>query len=207
MISAIGGPTELSDGSNPSFSAFVESERRSRIPLRPIDARAGRSVGRPSMGVGSSLKSPEWITIPSGVSKAIADASGTEWLTGIIMNLKGPCSIHFFLADGSHVGLDAEFVDPPTRQFHRQLGPIDRDRDVTQEVGQGPHVIFVTVGNHDTLDILLAFDQPGPVRGIQGRRPTCPLRETSTRCRQWRSSRQFLLQRSCGLSHPDHRGM
>ena len=50
----------------------------------------------PSIGVGSSLKSPEWMMIPSGVSKAMAEALGTEWLTGIIMNLKGPSSIHFF---------------------------------------------------------------------------------------------------------------
>ena len=35
----------------------------------------------PSMGVRSSLKSPVWITVPTGVVTARQQASAIEWLT------------------------------------------------------------------------------------------------------------------------------
>ncbi len=94
MMSRIGSPRDRSDGTNPGTSAFVESASSRRTPRRPSSAKAGRSVGRPSIGVGSSLKSPECSTIPSGVSKATAAASGTEWLTGMNEKPNGPCLRH-----------------------------------------------------------------------------------------------------------------
>ncbi len=91
----MGRRTEPSEGSYPGRSAFVESDRSRRTPRRPSAANAGRSVGTPSIGVVSSLKSPEWTISPSGVSNAMPAASGTEWVTGTNMNLNGLCSIHF----------------------------------------------------------------------------------------------------------------
>ncbi len=90
MMSAMGSARERSDATKPGRSALVESLSKSRTPWRPRAARAGRSVGWPSTGVGSSLKSPECSTIPSGVSKAMAAACGTEWLTLISWKRKGP---------------------------------------------------------------------------------------------------------------------
>ena len=43
---------------NPDISAFVLSASSRRIPCCPSAANCGRSVGTPSIGVGSSLKSP-----------------------------------------------------------------------------------------------------------------------------------------------------
>jgi len=40
-------------------------------------------VVRPSTGVGSSLKSPVCTTVPMGVCRAMAQASGMLWVTGI----------------------------------------------------------------------------------------------------------------------------
>ncbi len=40
-----------------------------------------RSVGRPSIGVGSSLKSPVCRSVPNGVSMATATPSGIECVT------------------------------------------------------------------------------------------------------------------------------
>ena len=41
-------------------------------------ARAAKSVGWPSAGVWSILKSPVWITMPTGVVMAMPVASGIE---------------------------------------------------------------------------------------------------------------------------------
>ncbi len=49
-----------------------------------------RSVRRPSTGVRSSLKSPEWRTTPWGVWKAVAKPWGTEWVTGMNSTSNGP---------------------------------------------------------------------------------------------------------------------
>ena len=94
MMSPIGSASERSEGTNPGRSALVESASSSRTPRAPNSAKADRSVGMPSIGVGSSLKSPECTTSPSGVSKATAAASGTEWLTGTRRNRRDPCSTH-----------------------------------------------------------------------------------------------------------------
>ncbi len=40
-------------------------------------------VSRPSTGVASSLKSPVCTTTPQGVCRAMAQASGMLWVTGI----------------------------------------------------------------------------------------------------------------------------
>ncbi len=62
-------PTVDSDGVNPGRQALVESESSSltppdRLAIAPIN---DRSVLRPSTGVGSSLKSPLCMIVPTGV--------------------------------------------------------------------------------------------------------------------------------------------
>ena len=84
-------PTVLSDSVNPGSSALVESESRSRMPGPEASAPMwARSVRRPSTGSRSILKSPECITIPWGVWKAMAMAWGTEWVTGMNSTSQGP---------------------------------------------------------------------------------------------------------------------
>ena len=54
-----------SDGVKPGSSAFVESASSSATPSSPSAARRLTSVRRPSIGVRSSLKSPECTTMPT----------------------------------------------------------------------------------------------------------------------------------------------
>ena len=84
-------PTEVSDGVWPGSSALVESDSSRRMPgpaaMAPMRAR---SVQRPSTGVRSILKSPECRITPWGVWKAVAKPWGTEWVTGMNSQSKGP---------------------------------------------------------------------------------------------------------------------
>ena len=65
----IAAPTVDSDGVKPGRSAFVESDMSSRTPPSrlAISPSIARFVRRPSTGVRSSLKSPLWMMVPSGV--------------------------------------------------------------------------------------------------------------------------------------------
>ena len=69
--------------------------------------------------------------------------------------------------DRSKIRLDAQLVDTHTRHLHRQPGPVHRDLDVPEEVGKGPHVILMTVGDYHAFHVLLPLGQPGPVRKHQ----------------------------------------
>ena len=84
-------PTEDSDSVKPGSSALVESDRSSRMPsVRASSPMRDRSVRRPSTGCRSSLKSPECRITPCGVWKAMAMASGTEWVTGMNSTSQAP---------------------------------------------------------------------------------------------------------------------
>ena len=83
-------PTVLTDGVNPARSALVDSQSKSSTPPFPISPILVRSIIFPSIGETSSLKSPEWKTIPTGVFTAIAQASAIEWFTCINSALKTP---------------------------------------------------------------------------------------------------------------------
>ena len=84
-------PTEDSDSVKPGSSALVESDSSSRMPsVWASSPMRERSVRRPSTGCRSSLKSPEWRMTPWGVWKAMANALGTEWVTGMNSTSHGP---------------------------------------------------------------------------------------------------------------------
>ena len=87
------GPTVRSLGMNPISSALVESDRKTCTPRRASSANAWRSVGRPSSGVWSSLKSPECSTVPNGVSMATATPSGMLCVTRRKRMSNGPSRI------------------------------------------------------------------------------------------------------------------
>jgi hypothetical protein len=81
MMSYRTGPTERSLDVVPGSSAFVESDRYTWMPRLASAAMPCRSVTRPSIGVWSSLKSPECRSVPDGRSMATAQPSGMEWDT------------------------------------------------------------------------------------------------------------------------------
>ncbi len=88
---------ELIDDSEllwPGSSALVESDSSSRIPSSANRPRAPKWVVCPPIGVGSSLKSPECNSRPSGVSNRTLAACGTECVTGMSWNRNGAWSTH-----------------------------------------------------------------------------------------------------------------
>jgi hypothetical protein len=84
------GPTLRSLAVWPGVSAFVESDRSRWTPRPDSSAIPCRSVGCPSIGVWSSLKSPVWRTEPCGVSIATAIPSGIECVTWKKRIVNGP---------------------------------------------------------------------------------------------------------------------
>ena len=72
---------DINNAKKKPLSAFVDSQRRSSTPSRPISPILVKSIIFPSMGETSILKSPVWNTLPTGVFKQIAHASAIEWLT------------------------------------------------------------------------------------------------------------------------------
>jgi len=91
MIPCRTGPTLRSLDVYPASSALVESDmsRCTPVPLAS-SARPCRSVGRPSSGVWSILKSPVCRMEPNGVSTATAMPSGIECVTRRNRIVNGP---------------------------------------------------------------------------------------------------------------------
>ncbi len=65
---------------------------RSRTPSAPAWATLARWETFPSMGVGSSLKSPVWTMVPMGVRITTPELSGMEWV--IRDSIQGEVAAH-----------------------------------------------------------------------------------------------------------------
>src|SRR5215475_10785492 len=87
--------TDRSDGVYPPCSALVLSEKSASTPWSPYAASVWRSNNLPSIGVGSILKSPVWMIVPTGVLIASANESTIECVTWKKSTLKQPTSIGF----------------------------------------------------------------------------------------------------------------
>ena len=83
-------PTVRSEPVTPACSTFVESDMRSSTPSAASSAMRPRSGSRPSSGVWSILKSPVWMTVPTGVRTASPTASGIECVMANGSTVKGP---------------------------------------------------------------------------------------------------------------------
>ena len=131
-------------------------------PARPSSAR---SVWRPSTGVRSSLKSPVWTIVPSGVKYATAKPCGTECVTGMNWQSIGPMRTAFAVGDGDELGAveHPRFVDAVPGQRERQRRAVDRDRDVAQQEGQAAGVVLVRVGEQDGFDPIGVVAEVGEV--------------------------------------------
>ena len=73
--------TSNSDPVNPGRSMFVLSASSARTPRAPSSANRWKSKCSPSSGVWSILKSPVWMTVPTGVVTASATAPGMLCVT------------------------------------------------------------------------------------------------------------------------------
>ena len=180
-LRAASRPPSISDGVKPGSSALVESASSRRIPGSEASApMRARSVRRPSTGWRSILKSPEWRMMPCGVWKAVAKAWGTEWVTGMNSTSQGPIRRRSPSRTGmnwarlGHPGL----VDPVAGQGQGELGAVDGDGEVAEQVGQAAGVVLVPVGEDDAVDPVGVLPQVGEVRAGPGRRRACPGRGT-----------------------------
>ena len=90
MMSYSTGPTSRSLPEEPRSSAFVESASSTWTPRSASAPIPWRSVTRPSIGVGSSLKSPVCSSTPLGRSTATATPSGIECVTRWKRIVNGP---------------------------------------------------------------------------------------------------------------------
>ncbi len=153
-------------GGEPGLLGVGGVESSSRIP--GSEARApmrARSVRRPSTGWRSILKSPEWRMIPCGVWKAVAKACGTEWVTGMNSTSTGSDAPALPVPDRDELDplVHAGLVDPVSGQSQGQLGPVDRHREVPEQVGQAAGVVLVPVGQDDPVDAVGVLSQVGEV--------------------------------------------
>ena len=71
-------------------NTFVLSQISAFTPLFATSPHSFASKGSPTTGVSSSLKSPLWINLPSGVSITKALLSGIEWDMGKKPTSNGP---------------------------------------------------------------------------------------------------------------------
>ena len=92
----------------------------------------------------------------SGVGHRVADGDQLEF--------ERPVVDPFLDRHHSQIGLDSELVDPAPGQLHAEPGPVDRDVDHSQEVGEGPNMVLMTVGDDDALHVTGTLHQPRPIR-------------------------------------------
>ena len=139
----------------PASSALVESESNSRMPgslaIAPMRAR---SVSRPSTGVRSSLKSPEWRIVPCGVWKAVANPCGTECVTGMNSTSKGPMRRRSPSRDRHQLGAvdEAGLFDAVPRQAERERRAVDREAQLAKQEREPADMVLVTVGRDAAVD-------------------------------------------------------
>ncbi len=72
------------------------------------------------------------------------------------LHVTGPDAAPLAVVDRDELGAMTEpcLVDPVPRQADRELGPVNRDLQVTQQVGQPPGVVLVAVGEDDPVDLV-----------------------------------------------------
>ena len=85
-------------------------------PSAAISRTRSSSVTRPSIGVGSNLKSLEWRMRPCGVSNTVIRPLGVEWVTGRNSQSNGPMGSRAWSSKGIRSGTDtpAAFSLPRT---------------------------------------------------------------------------------------------
>ncbi len=141
---------------SPGESTLVLSTGSSRTPASPSARKRASSVGSPSSGVGSSLKSPVWTTSPAAVSdrerRRVDD------------RVRHPERLHDEAADRdlapdlrgqqAHLVLERVLREPVAHQLQRVGRAPDGDVEVTQEERQPADVVLVAVRQHDAAHLI-----------------------------------------------------
>ena len=142
----------------------IGQQRQDALPRRS-GRRMARSVSWPSTGVWSSLKSPVWITTPSGVVMARAQPSTMEWATRRNSTLKQPSSTVSRGLTTTQFHLVVQFVllQLFVDESQGQGRAVDRHVQLLQHEGQGADMVLVAVGQADGADLVAAFAQPGDI--------------------------------------------
>ena len=92
ISSVIGAASVASDRPGWLEKTLVESQISAFTPLSPMARKVTGSNGSPTIGVASTLKSPECTIRPAGVSITRLELSGIECDTGTKPTLNGPAS-------------------------------------------------------------------------------------------------------------------
>ena len=107
--------------------------------------------------------------IPCGVWNAVANAWGTEWVTGMNSTSHGPirrrspsCTA-MNCAAISYTGL----IHPVTGKRQGELGSIDRHRKIAKQVSKPTGVVLVPVGENHPIDSIRVLSKVGEVRKDQ----------------------------------------
>ena len=143
----------------PSTMALVLSHTMASTPSSPSARKLSSSVGGPTIGAGSSLKSPVWRMIPYGVRIASACDSGTEWVTGMKRRLYGGSSKD---APGLMTVTLASPCSCASPSFRRSTaaangGGEDRAAQLPPQMGHRAEMVLVGVGDHEADEVLPAL--------------------------------------------------
>ena len=162
------GPISLSDGLTPGCSEFVESQRNRSTPASPSRDIPGRSVGRPSSGIWSSLMSPVASTVPGAGVQRDGQTAGDRVVHREVLALEHAVRAALPLGD-----LDEHRLDPMLTALlgdQRQGELRADDRNVApqlQQMRDGPDVILVGMRDDDGLDLVEAVLDVPDVRQDQ----------------------------------------
>ncbi len=158
-------PMELSERVWPSSSALVESLSSRRMPLvAEMAPMRARSVVRPSTGVRSSFQSPECRITPWGVPGG-GEAVGNGVGDGDELDIEGSDLATLPVLDRDELGAvqDPGLVDAIAGDAEAEGRAVDGERQVPQEVGERPHMVFVAMRQHAAVDPVGVLPQPGEV--------------------------------------------
>ena len=111
------------------------------------------------------MKSPVCRIVPAGVWYAVANACGTECVTGTNSTVERPDAPALAVGHGDQLGAVEHpgLLDAVAGEAERQRRAVDRDGDVAQQVGEPAGVVLVGVGEHDALDPVGVLAQVGEV--------------------------------------------
>ena len=111
------------------------------------------------------MKSPVWMTTPTGVSMASATQSTSECVTRIGSMVNGPMVKLPLRRDLDQLGIVQQFVlfELAFDIGQRELGGVDRNIELAQDPGQPADMVFVAVRQNDRRARAAVLDQIGDV--------------------------------------------
>ena len=115
----------------------------------------------PSMGVESILKSPVWTTVPMRVWMAKATESAMEWFTWMNSGLHRLPGLH---GHQLRAVQQAVLLELQPDQPGGEAGAVNGQVDLLEDIGDGPDVVLVAVGDEQAPQTGLVLHQIRHVR-------------------------------------------